>query len=98
MTNYDPLHAFSELDDDDGAYIDVHRCESCGVVGTIYYRIPYEPCPRCGETRKPTAYIAIWVSQTKARRVPFSWWRPSTWFQATETVGAWIPRDQGAAQ
>lgn len=96
-TEFDPLHVMDELDDS-GVYVEVHKCETCGVVGTMFYRSRHEPCPRCGETRAPTRYVAMWVTMTKVHRVPLKWWRPSTWQPRHEITGAWIPRNQGVTQ
>lgn len=90
---FDPKHMFMRSMDYLNKYTEVCKCEQCGVVGTRYYRHPYNPCPRCGCEKHPTKYVAIWVETIKVYRVPFVWWRPSTWFNKYKRSGAWVPRD-----
>ncbi len=89
---FDPKHVFVRSMDDRDVFTEVFKCEHCGVVGTRYYRYLYNPCPRCGCAKKPTTYVAIWIETVKTYRVPFVWWRPSTWFAKRKYGGAWVPR------
>lgn len=91
--DFDPKHVRTGPDRAD-KYVTVYQCPTCGVVGSLMYRSPYEPCPRCGDKEKPDEYVAAWVSKVTEYRVPFKWWRPSTWAVRRKHEGAWIPRSK----
>lgn len=90
---FDPKHVRTEYDRDD-KFVTVYQCQTCGIIGSLMYRSPYKVCPRCGCEKAPAEYAAMWVSKVTEYRVPFKWWRPSTWAVRHKHEGAWIPRSK----
>ena len=74
-------------------FIEVTKCNECGVIGDRLYRSRYGPCPNCGGT-SCEELIARWEEYKKVEGPKFVWYKPSTWKgQKITTIGAWVRKE-----